>query len=224
MAHDIQKLIDMAKYILYPMNGVYTYYAKLPKDKEILRMPIVEGSTYGTYNLNAHHFKPFYHIDYVLPILEGIFHFGYKREDFDLHVRMDGEYDVSYLIPKKDLRFDFRNLTSGEHIEDAKYSDMMEATASPLIPTLYHTTFKCGHQCGRIINKGENNGRTIVLSCDSQMIPIVPVIACYFKELWCLDNRDNKPHTTDLDTDNVTDVLMACGAGVEEKYLVANFR
>ena len=220
--HDINRLKSMAKYVIYPCNGRYKSLEKWPKD--IIKMPLVKDSNYTAYPLNGHHFMPFYHIEYVLPKLEDIFHFGYKREDFNLHERMDGKHDVSYLEPKKDVRFDFYNLTSGEHLEDATYSDIVDCKPKTNEFTPYHTIFRCAHQCGRLINKGENNGRTIVISCDSQMIPVIPVMCCYFNEVWCLDNRDNKPHITNLDTNTVTDVLIAGGFNGENKYLVDNFK
>ena len=56
------------------------------------------------------------------------------------------------------------------------------------------------------------------------MIPIIPVLACYFKEIWALDNRSRQEFIKDINIDEVTDVLIAGGFNTEGKYLNDNFK
>ena len=78
--------------------------------------------------------------------------------------------------------------------------------------------------CSRIVNKTTTSNRILVLSCDSQMIPIIPVLSCYFKEIWALDNRSHHSFINEINIDEVTDVLIAGGFGPESKYLDTNLK
>ena len=57
---------------------------------------------------------------------------------------------------------------------------------------MFHRLYKGGHRCSRIINETIDNDRKILISGDSFMIPLVPILACYFKEVVLMDNRTAK--------------------------------
>jgi hypothetical protein len=56
------------------------------------------------------------------------------------------------------------------------------------------------------------------------MIPIIPVLCCYFKEIYVLDNRLAQSFIQDIDINKVTDVLIAGGFNPEWKYLSSNLQ
>ena len=98
--------LEKAKYYIFPNNGRYANFNKFPE--EIIKFPIVEDSMYGTYPLNGHHFKPFYHIQYVLPILCESLNIPYDINDFNVIEKFEGKHDISYLEFKKECYFDNR--------------------------------------------------------------------------------------------------------------------
>jgi hypothetical protein len=56
------------------------------------------------------------------------------------------------------------------------------------------------------------------------MIPLMPVLSCFFKEIWHLDNRQYKEVIKNINTSIVTDIVIAGGYNNEIKYLKDNFR
>lgn len=218
--YDITKHRDITKYIVYPSKNKICNCDLFPPDAT--KLPIVRNSMYKTYALNEHHFKPFYHIDYVLPTIEKLLHFGYNVNDFKLVERRHEGYDVSYLAPNKRRRFDVYDLTDDTFFRNMSFDFIRNGKNRDESLTQYHNLYAFPHKCSRIINNGVHNGRTLVISGDSQMIPIIPVLACYFKEVWYLDNRDGVSHTQGLDELDVTDILIAGGYEEENKYLETN--
>lgn len=75
--------------------------------------------------------------------------------------------------------------------------------------TPYHTLYRCPHQCSVIKNFNCNNGRVLLLSCDSHSIPIISLLANYFEEVIVLDNRARKYSSAIYFINkNITDVLF----------------
>lgn len=214
--------LENVKYYIFPNNGRYANFDKFPK--EIIKFPIIEDSMYGTYPLNNHHFKPFYHIQYVLPILCESLNIPYDINDFNIIENFDGDYDISYLEPKMEYIFDLHDMINDEKHENVDFSYLRKCDLNDSSLTKYHRLFCYPHRCGHIVNKTINNDRILVISCDSQMIPIMPVLACYFKEIWHLDNRQNKEVIKHIDPSNITDVVLIGGFNEEEKYTITNFK
>ena len=216
------ELIKKAKYVLFPCRASYSFYGKYPET--LVKFPLIEGSLYGTYKLNEHHFKPFYFKDYVLPMLEEVLHMGYNENDFEYVLADDNGFDISHLDSKHNFKFDIYSLTHNEEIKDADFSELRNChrTESDLVG--YHRLFIHPHACCRIINKTIDNNRVLVISCDSHMIPIIPVLSCYFKEIWVLDNRNNGKYVEKININDVTDVLIAGGFSPEWKFLDTNFK
>lgn len=214
--------LEKAKYYIFPNNGKYVNFNEFSEN--LIKFPIIEDSMYGTYRLNNHHFKPFYHIQYVLPMLLNSLNIQYDINDFNIVENFDGDADVSYLEPKKEFNFDLHDLISDEKLENVDFSYLRKCNINDGSLTEYHKLFCFPHRCGHIVNKTIDSNKTMVISCDSQMIPIVPILACYFKEIYHLDNRQYKEVSKNIDFSKITYIIIVGGFNNERKYLKDNFR
>lgn len=189
----IKELLDKAIYIQFPyINKEYRDRyrkrkpVKVPKVKDY--DPLYSDSVHDT-----HHYTTKYHRRVVLPLLESLYKFGYNKADFDIvkFVKSDGDY--SYMVPKKDMRFDvYRyDLKQPKMMKDVGYMDLFSPTFKDNVNEhRYWGLYRYPHACSRIINKSlPKDGRKLFISGDSQMIPDIPVLACYFREVWYFDNR-----------------------------------
>lgn len=224
---DAEYLISHGTFIQLPFNGEYLDYSKYNSD--ITKFPIEDDSTYKTWALNAHHFKPFYHIKHTLPILNMMFDFGFDLSHFDNIKRTSKDgYDISYLKPKNNFLFNVYWYTRNEVTILVNYDFLISCNLEKREKdgignvTEYHAQYRYPHSCSRIVNNTIDNNRILFISGDSQFIPIVPVLACYFKEVWMYDNRNNGHYLERLENTNVTDILFETGATNYTKYIKNN--
>jgi hypothetical protein len=217
----------MKHYFIYPRFKEYKNTENFPEDTTYF--PIIEKSDYEKYFCNEHHFKPFYHIEYVLPILEEKLQFGYKRSDFTLSEDYDNDNDISYLTPKETHSYNIYDISTDTYIFDVDSSYLRhnltkEGTGNSLYETTkYHQLFTFAHKSCLITNKNVNNDRKLVISCDSQMIPVIPILCHYFKEIWVLDKRDDYMCYVSLNAINPDDIIIAGGHYPSKKYIKDNF-
>lgn len=222
-----QWLIDNAKVVQLPFNGKYLDYSSTALDGRIIKLPLVEGSTYKTWKLNEHHFQPFYHFDYILPTLDAVLDFGFDMDDFDIIERKssDGKYDTSYLKPKKNYYYNIFGYTAKSNYLFVNYDIISSCTIEDKYLTEYHRTYCFPHMCSKIVNNTlEGPARTLFISGDSQLIPDIPVLSCYFKTIYYFDNRTNTSFINRLMNETVIDVLFAIGAAGPKKYLEHNLK
>lgn len=183
----IDEIVKKAKYIQFPYNNeeYKDYYVernplRLPivKDKEVLYTGMPKG--------NGHHYTTEYTYKYVLPAVANLLDFNYSMDDFNLVKTMNGEYDLSYIKPKRResytiICFDTGNGTTGD------YNILLnpEFFKTPL----YRELYRYPHRCSRIVNNTIKSNRKLMISGDSQIIPAIAPLAHYFKEVWYFDNR-----------------------------------
>ncbi len=189
-----EEIIEKAKYIQFPY--INEEYKDRYKSVATIKVPLAEGYNplYSKAVHDTHHYTTKFHIKNVLPLLESIYGFGYRRDDFKLKPLVCDDGDYSYLVPKKDMKFDvYRyDLENGPHIERGINYDglLSEKHLSGKDKHRYWGLYKYFHSCSRIINKSmPHDGRHLFISGDSQIIPDIPVLACYFREVWYFDNR-----------------------------------
>lgn len=62
------------------------------------------------------------------------------------------------------------------------------------------------HECGRIKNLTCKNNYKLALNCDSMSIPLIPILAHYFKEIIVIDKRttNSTNYINTLLTENIT--------------------
>lgn len=163
--------------------------------REVKKLPIVKGydPLYSNSENDKHHYSTKYHYEEVLPLLDSMYNFGYDRSDFNLVklIKKDGDY--SYFVPKQKFLFNLYqyDLKARVIYEDQKFTELMsKGLESDSTKHRYWGLYRFAHHCSRIVNKNmPKDGRTLFVSGDSQMIPSIPILACYFREVWYFDNR-----------------------------------
>ena len=175
-------------------NGLYTYEKNLKDKPRYIQLGSCDVETdrqfvYGSYNLNNHHFKPEFYNKYVFPVLfKELLGKTFEQNEYTKVEMFDGQYDVSYLKPKNNLKFHVwcnQNHTYGD------FSTLMVGPESCITKpnTLFHDRYVGGHTVCRIINESADNDYKLFISSDSHMIPAIPILACNFREIISSDNR-----------------------------------
>ena len=101
----------------------------------------------------------------------------------------------------------FDNITNMKtvHKDTKAYKGYKEVDATP---TDYHHLYRGAHACSRVINETIDNDRKIFVSGDSMMIPAIPILCCYYKEVVYMDNRDGVSHKDYFENDVFDEVLL----------------
>ena len=203
------------------------------KDKEVLDLSQYPIEAYMTYPLNQHHLTTKSHYDIILPLLaERIKTLPYNKDDFELvpFFAHDGKYDVSYLKPKKDFRFkiESKGRILDEHCDFMGLTNINEIHPDNLaldIKTEYHRIYRASHCCSVVTNETIDNDNKIFISGDSMDIPLVPVLAFYYKEVVMMDNREGTSRKNYY-KDKVFDaVIFSCFENNNDNYtFVCNLR
>ena len=126
---------------------------------------------------------------------------------------------------------DINGIKIGEHLDFSEIQNVeihndKEAFVSytgSLVPTHseYHRLFRGAHACCVIINENIDNENSIFISGDSMMIPLIPIFACYYKEVVYMDNRDGKSHKEYFEG-KTFDELLLCFSPHNDKVLGVN--
>lgn len=188
-----EELVSKAKYIQFPYTN--SVYMKIYNKRQVNRLPIAEdyNPLYSDSVNDKHHYTTRYHYEHVLPLLNSIYKFGYKSSDFELVklIKKDGDY--SYMVPKRKFVFKLYqfDLKMREIYDNQDFYGLMnESLLSDDTKHRYWGLYRFAHHCSRIVNKSlPENGRKLFISGDSQIIPSIPILACYFREVWYFDNR-----------------------------------
>ena len=203
-----KEIIDKAKMICYPAVDSYNGYKtsidieaslllkKHFPHKEIDLMFGV-GPVYKTWPLNNHHFVIPWQQSNIAPAILRLFDIEFSLNDFNkiaYFVQNESTqemYDLSYMMPKEEQRFSITDIETGTTVEqNSLFRDYNDNNCREQYATSYYHYFLwCTHKCALIRNNSLPDGKSIVISCDSQMAPVVPVLACYFKEILHLDRR-----------------------------------
>lgn len=171
------------------------------------------------YENNEHHFKNKWIYENLVPAVFKLLGLKFNPLEYykvtNVHCDTNGNVDdFSYLAPydcgdfevscdlfkqdeiKKNIfyfydvfseRGDFSTLVASKKERVPNYKFYEDVFWFPTTP--YHTLYRCPHQCSLIKNFKCNNGRKLILSCDSHSIPIIALLANYFEEVLVMDNR-----------------------------------
>ena len=187
---------------------------------------------YENYPSNWHHFTLQTQYNLIIPKMNELLQFGYNKNDFELVPYFDGEFDLSYLKPKNEYRFIIQCLSNygGSNDDSIKAGTFiggfnilmgLDHKVSPEF-SKYHNLYRFPHRPSIIINLNATNNRILLLSGDSQNIPQLPILACYFRQIVYLDKRkiDNKLNYSNI---KFTDIIFSLyDMAVIEKYLYSN--
>ena len=216
-------LIDNAVYIQFPYS--YTTYKEYKVDKEINKLPLPEkGMMYDGWAKNNNHYKPEYHRKYVLPLLSKLLNISINMDDFVENNKQSGGFNISQLIPKKEYKYEIYGYTRGEHFDNITFNDLINNNSTNQDITDYHRQYKYSHECSRIINKTIDNNRILFISGDSQLIPDISLLSCFFKEIWYFDNRNDLVLSDKWSDIDFTDVLIEMNWTDTWTYTERNFK
>lgn len=128
-----------------------------------------------------------------------------------------------YIIAHKEEHANFNEIVSVSICDED--SSMPVDNYRRQLDNNYHKLYKYSHKCEVLENLGENNGKTILISHDSQMIPIIPIIAKYYKKIISLDNRFSYSMIDFLNIkdEHIDDVLFELWEGNSLTIMDKNF-
>ena len=221
------EIVKMAKYVVFPNNQVNGYgkaEQSIAQGRDKVFLPVID-MRYAGMPGNDHHFTTEYHRKYVMPALEQLFRFGYREADFELTHCMSGKYDLSYLTPKTEMRF-----LNRDFLDNLAFECTFEGLSNVALQrklgysTPYHELYTFAHRCSQIVNLTNRNGRKLMISGDSQMVPSIRTLACLFEEVWYFDNRTDKEIQEVYKDTEFTDVLMALYMSDIERYHITNLK
>lgn len=251
---EVDKLLKNAKVLVFPE---YRYPDHSPEHDEFinshehiqLELP---HPIFRYYNMpkNQHHFTSKHMYYEVIPKIAQLLDFKYDVNDFNLipcYKEVEHYWwDLSYFVPKTDIEIDVYtlSLTRKENktlwgspfynryhykdivsVDEVFNYDVMCRVSN--VDTFYHKQFLFSHQPVKLVNPSAKCDRTLLITHDSHMTCIIPVLSYYFKTVISLDNRNRISYRTIWENENITDVLVAMlphkTAFPLEKYLKNNF-
>lgn len=194
-----EEILNKAKYIQFPL--VNKEYKEYPIEC-IHKLPCIiqYDPLYSLSSTDKHHYTIKYHREYVLPLMEKLLRFGYNENDFNVVECMNDNCDLSYFVPKNEMKFDVHWLLGTKMYSDISFENGLIFNENEGNGDKFYRNMIIGcHTSLRIINKTISSNRTLLISGDSQIIPDIAILACYFKEVWYLDNRSGKVDNTTID-------------------------
>ena len=193
-----------------------------------------DNDRYANYKDNEHHFTTKFHRRIIIPALSELLGFDFNAGVYHIvsnTVRTkSGNFDLSYYAPNDNgYKFDVTAPEYGIHYNsefrglmfNEKHKDSIVGTG---LLTSYHKLYAFPHSCSIVKNLYMHNGRTLLISGDSQAIPFIPVLCTIFKEVWYFDNRSNKLFKDMLENANFTDILIEIWNNDIEYYTVKNLK
>ena len=199
-ARNINEFLKSPKNVYVWYNGVKSASSDLTKYiKE--KSPIIEDKEFSKYlmsdyALNNHHFYLSYHYDVVIPRILNEAGAKFDKNDFNVVPYKDGKHDLSYLYPKKSHEYSIDVFVNGvKNHFNGDYSNLINIDrhfTKSANNTGYHKLFIASHSIFHMKNKtiGASAPKMLILG-DSQMIPDIPVLCHYCKELVYFDVRCN---------------------------------
>lgn len=222
------QIFRIAKYVQLPegIDGQASYkdFGDLPLGRRVVRLPLTNTERYDGWYSNWHHYTTKYHRDVLLPLISYYMKFPYDKRSYTVFPKKSGKYDISYFVPDghNHMKFDAYSFSDGIEYHDMSYDWLMWDDSDPYGLTDYHRLFRFAHKPVRIVNRNPVTDRILLLSCDSQMIPSAAFLCSVFREVWHLDNRDNKRIAEKYRDVGFTDALFVLHAGEPSFYLEKN--
>jgi len=206
----------------------WSQYTDFFKDKKVIDIGWLNVKFLDGWFGNEHHLYPDNFYKMILPLMSlYIKNFNFNISDFEYvpYFTKNGNFDLSYLIPKnKDLRFTIEknNKVLAEH-EDFSCLHGMDGKGT--FDSDYHRLFRGYHSCCKIVNETIDNEKKLFISGDSMMIPAIPILACYYKEVVYMDNRSENSYKKYYENVIFDDVIFQMLEGKNiKKYLIDNLK
>lgn len=170
---------------------------------------------YTGYFPNEHHIKTTYIWEHYMDPIFSFLEIPLDKTQFEPHPYYDesGKYDLSFHDPidKANTSFTYFdiNMYKTEGTFDILRLVELENSGFRNPLSRYHNLFYGYHSNARIYNNKPITDIKMLVVCDSMMIPIIPVLAYYCKELTVVDNRERKPWLTKLVEHDYNKVLIS---------------
>jgi len=207
------------------------------KDKKTIDMRWLNLKYMVGYKCNEHHLYPSNFYKMILPLMNlYIKNLNFNMNDFELvdYFSEDKRHDLSYLVPKnKDMKFTFskEGKVLSEHGDFSSLNfvnEVWDDTTGYEINSNYHKLFRGSHSCCKIINETIDNDKKLLVTGDSMLIPAIPILCCYYKEVVFLDNRNSKSNKQYFENvvfdDVIIEIYEAHGKLTISKPLVINLQ
>lgn len=186
-----EEILKKAVYIQFPLQRSILHKNLIPNTYKdygvdgVVKLPLPNGMLYLNWLDNEHHYTTEYHKKYVIPVLINILNIKYNEKDFTWPKRVSGNHDITIPVPNKD--YNFNTLCFTKNIsENLDYNGLTHGLSGN---TDYHKLFRYPHMCSKIVNENIDTEYKLLISGDSQLIPDVGFLCCFYKEVWYLDNR-----------------------------------
>ena len=153
--------------------------------------------TYSNYKINEHHLTTATIWNVVFPKFMKDFNIEYNINDYTYVKNYQEGFDLSYHDYNKEMAIKVVS-------EGKEYDHLRDINGTQL--TAYHRLFVAPHSIAIVTNDKALTDRIIRLNCDSMIIPLIPLIAPYFKKIYVYDYRGNYKFK---DTPDITDELNA---------------
>lgn len=215
-----EEIIAKAKYIQFPdRNLEFKQYDGVTTTK----IEMCKDDFYNTWKLNEHHFSPMVHFKKTMPAIAKLLDFYFNEDDFSFKPDKFENFDLTMPYPKASFTYDVKSLSA----KDSQYQLMTYSkltSTDGVAYTKYHDLYRYFHDSSIVINRNTSSRRTLLISGDSHMIPVVPMLTVYFKTLVYIDNRKNVSVFDKIKDINFTDVLFELYKWPLEYYQVNNLK
>lgn len=215
-----QEILNKAKWIEFPSASLnYKQYDGI----EPVKVPMEESDLYRTWSLNQHHFPPMSHFRNTMPVIANVLDFCFKEDDFLFKPQKFGEYDLTMPYPKFPCFYDAECLSDGTRkFSGITYDELTRYEKSD--GTEYHRLYRFFHDSSIVVNRNIKPKRSLFISADSHMIPVVPMLTTYFKTIVYIDNRKQAKVFDKVKDIAFTDVLFCLWQNSIEFYTVQNLK
>lgn len=250
-----EHLFKKAKWELFVYKNISEELAKHKEITSVLPgivLPLFDNKDkYAGSLTDSHHYTTSWHIKYHFEILSRLLNININLNDFHIIPNLvkdtssNKTYDMSYLIPYYIPTFDVTCSTyytenneiktkyiklkeSYLDIVNVNYlhlQDVNEYEGIRYVETDYHKLFKYSHCCVRLDNPDALYKNKVLISGDSMMIPVIPVLAYYCASVVYLDNRNKKCSNREIWKpleNEFTDVLFSLFLNPTDKYREVN--
>ena len=149
-----------------------------------------DSDKYLAYKNNVHHWTTKYVWEKFLPKLFSQLGVNCDQSSFVKISYIWSTCDFSYHnLPN--AKFKIQKFGSTEEI--GEHETLRNTNNCPYMSiSCYHSLFKLSHCSGKITNLNDAPLQRVVVNCDSMSIPVIPILACYCKELLVIDNRTGR--------------------------------
>ena len=156
---------------------------------------LLSSCEYLSTSENFHHYTNGFLFNKVLPIISQLLHITFSQNEYVLHP-YDTYYD--YHTPINDKRVTVYS-SLGNKLQGLSASVLRDPNKHylPQCPgrkTPYQTLYTFTHRCSTILNLSTATNRVILINSDSMIIPLIPLLALYFKVTIVMDNRESKSY------------------------------